>query len=49
MMLGPQGLTADGDKHALLVLYFYPAAFTQGCTIEAHDFAEASDKFQEDR
>jgi peroxiredoxin len=24
-----------------VVLYFYPAAFTTGCTIEAHDFAEA--------
>jgi len=28
-----------------VVLYFYPAAFTQGCTIEAHDFAEATDKY----
>src|SRR5690606_35092083 len=24
-----------------VVLYFYPAAFTQGCTVEAHTFAEA--------
>jgi peroxiredoxin len=24
-----------------VVLYFYPAAFTSGCTIEAHDFADA--------
>ncbi len=23
-----------------VVLYFYPAAFTEGCTIEAHDFAD---------
>jgi len=23
-----------------VVLYFYPAAFTTGCTLEAHDFAE---------
>jgi peroxiredoxin len=23
-----------------VVLYFYPAAFTQGCTLEAHDFAD---------
>jgi peroxiredoxin len=23
-----------------VVLYFYPAAFTKGCTMEAHDFAE---------
>ena len=25
-----------------VVLYFFPAAFTAGCTKEAHDFAEAS-------
>lgn len=29
-----------------VVLYFFPAAFTQGCTVEAHEFAEATDKFQ---
>jgi len=29
-----------------VVLYFYPAAFTSGCTIEAHEFAEAMGKFQ---
>jgi len=29
-----------------VVLYFYPAAFTKGCTIEAHNFAEATDKFK---
>jgi thioredoxin-dependent peroxiredoxin len=28
-----------------VVLYFYPAAFTPGCNIEAHDFAEAMDQF----
>lgn len=28
-----------------VVLYFYPAAFTTGCTIEAHDFAEAVDAY----
>ena len=28
-----------------VVLYFYPAAFTPGCTIEAHSFAEATDEF----
>lgn len=32
-------------KKGPVVLYFYPAAFTKGCTIEAHDFAEATDKF----
>lgn len=29
-----------------VVLYFYPAAFTAGCTIEAHSFAEAADDFR---
>jgi peroxiredoxin len=29
-----------------VVLYFYPAAFTKGCTLEAHDFAEAVDQFK---
>jgi peroxiredoxin len=28
-----------------VVLYFYPAAFTSGCTIEAHDFADATDAY----
>lgn len=28
-----------------VVLYFYPAAFTKGCTLEAHAFAEAMDEF----
>ena len=26
-------------KKGPVVLYFYPAAFTSGCTLEAHDFA----------
>ena len=28
-----------------VVLYFYPKAFTEGCTLEAHAFAEASGEF----
>ena len=36
---------ADALKKGPVVLYFYPAAFTPGCTAEAHDFAEATDKF----
>ncbi|USI73062.1 peroxiredoxin [Sphingomonas morindae] len=32
-------------KKGPVVLYFYPAAFTSGCTVEAHDFAEATDEF----
>lgn len=30
-----------------VVLYFYPKAFTRGCTLEAHAFAEAIDEFEE--
>ena len=37
---------ADALKKGPVVLYFYPAAFTKGCTIEAHDFAEATDRFK---
>ena len=33
-------------KNGPVVLYFYPAAFTKGCTVEAHDFAEATDQFK---
>ncbi|CAN5392510.1 peroxiredoxin [soil metagenome] len=29
------------------VLYFFPAAFTEGCTIEAHAFAEATEQFNQ--
>jgi peroxiredoxin len=29
-----------------VVLYFYPAAFTHGCTIEAHEFADAMPQFE---
>jgi peroxiredoxin Q/BCP len=29
-----------------VVLYFYPAAFTPGCTIEAHDFAAAIGQYK---
>jgi peroxiredoxin len=37
---------ADALKKGPVVLYFYPAAFTPGCTVEAHDFAEATEKFK---
>jgi thioredoxin-dependent peroxiredoxin len=36
---------ADSLKKGPVVLYFYPAAFTPGCTVEAHEFAEATEKF----
>lgn len=35
----------DALKKGPVVLYFYPAAFTKGCTIEAHDFADAIDQY----
>ncbi|HEY3808427.1 MAG TPA: peroxiredoxin [Steroidobacteraceae bacterium] len=37
---------ASALKKGPVVLYFYPAAFTPGCTVEAHEFAEATSKFQ---
>jgi peroxiredoxin Q/BCP len=36
---------AKALKHGPVVLYFYPKSFTKGCTIEAHEFADAADKF----
>lgn len=36
---------AEALKKGPVVLYFYPKAFTKGCTIEAHNFAEATEKF----
>jgi peroxiredoxin len=38
---------ASNLQQGPVVLYFYPAAFTPGCTIEAHDFAEAVDQYRE--
>ncbi len=37
---------ADALKKGPVVLYFYPAAFTPGCTTEAHDFAAAMPRFR---
>jgi len=37
---------ADALKKGPVVLYFFPAAHTQGCNIEAHMFADAIDKFK---
>ena len=36
---------ADALKRGPVVVYFYPAAFTSGCSIQAHSFAENADKF----
>ncbi|HEX4584327.1 MAG TPA: peroxiredoxin [Burkholderiaceae bacterium] len=37
---------ADALKKGPVVLYFYPKAFTKGCTVEAHNFSEATDRFK---
>ena len=37
---------AEALKKGPVVLYFYPAAFTTACTIEAHDFADAVDAYR---
>jgi peroxiredoxin Q/BCP len=37
---------ADALKKGPVVLYFYPAAFTRGCTIEAHTFADNIDNYK---
>lgn len=37
---------SDQLKKGPVVLYFFPAAFTSGCTMEAHEFAEATDDFK---
>ncbi len=39
-------ILADALKKGPVVLYFYPAAFTTGCTIEAHEFADAIDQYK---
>ncbi len=36
----------DALKSGPVVLYFFPAAFSIGCTIEAHEFAEATDQYK---
>ncbi|MET0378279.1 MAG: peroxiredoxin [Spongiibacteraceae bacterium] len=36
---------AEALKKGPVVMYFYPAAFTKGCTVEAHNFAEAVDQY----
>lgn len=35
----------DALKKGPVVVYFYPSAFTNGCNIQAHTFAENVDKF----
>ncbi len=35
----------DALKKGPVVVYFYPSAYTSGCNIQAHEFAENYDKF----
>ncbi len=35
----------DALKKGPVVVYFYPSAYTRGCDLEAHTFAENKDKF----
>jgi peroxiredoxin len=35
----------DSLKQGPVVVYFYPSAYTGGCNIQAHEFAENIDKF----
>ena len=37
---------AEELKKGPVVLYFFPAAFSVGCTIEAHEFAEATEDYR---
>jgi peroxiredoxin Q/BCP len=41
----PYSLNAQLKKGPV-VLYFFPAAFTSGCTIEAHEFADAVEQYK---
>jgi len=36
---------SDALARGPVVLYFFPKAFTTGCTVEAHEFAEATERF----
>ena len=36
---------ADALRQGPVVVYFYPEAFTSGCTVEAHEFASAAADF----
>jgi peroxiredoxin len=35
----------DALKQGPVVIFFYPKAFTSGCTVQAHSFAQAKDRF----
>ena len=37
---------ADALKKGPVILYFFPAAYSEGCSMEAHYFAEATPQFE---
>ncbi|HET6629450.1 MAG TPA: peroxiredoxin [Woeseiaceae bacterium] len=37
---------SEALEKGTVVVYFYPSAFTKGCNIQAHEFAENIDKFE---
>ena len=37
---------AEALARGPVVLYFFPAAFSEGCSLEAHEFAEAMPRFE---
>jgi peroxiredoxin len=36
---------AEALKKGPVILYFFPAAYSEGCSVEAHEFAEANGEF----
>lgn len=50
-LLDQEGMPVDMAAHIgknPLVIYFYPADFTTGCTMEAHAFREMHEAFQKE-
>lgn len=37
---------ADALRKGPVVVYFFPAAYSEGCSVEAHEFAEAIPQFE---
>ena len=37
---------ADALRKGPVILYFFPAAFSEGCSVEAHAFADAMPQFE---
>ena len=37
---------AEARRSGPVVVYFYPSAFTEGCNVQAHEFAVKMDKFK---